>query len=244
MMRARPSASSGVISGSGFAKAKTIGSLAIRSRCSVVSTPGTERPKKRSAPSITSQSSPVNPSGLVFSATQRSMGERSSRSGWTTPLLSRPMMFFMPSESKLLVQPLLDLETPGGRDVLQVYAAEARGYVLYRGYDVLGIRTLQADRVSIHVSELLEEHRLALHHRHCRLWPHLPEPQNRRPVGDYRDGVSLYGEVERLRGVFSYRLAHPGDPRRVGHRERVPRFDRHLGLHLYLATHVGEKGPV
>jgi hypothetical protein len=145
---------------------------------------------------------------------------------------------------QLLLEPLLDLETPGGRDVFQVYAAEARGYILYRTYDVLGACTLQADWVSIHVSELLEEHRFTLHHRHCRLWPHLPEPQNRRPVGDYRDGVSLYGEVERLRGVFSYRLAHPGDPRRVGHRERVPRFDRHLGLHLYLATHVGEKGPV
>jgi hypothetical protein len=41
---------------------------------------------------------------------------------------------------QLLLEPFLDLETPGGSDIFQVYPAEARGEVLYRGNDLLGIR--------------------------------------------------------------------------------------------------------
>src|SRR5215218_6520289 len=96
---------------------------------------------------------------------------------------------------QLFLQPLFDLEAPGGSDVLQVYSTEARGYVLYGGYDLFGVRSIEADGVGIYVREFLEEHSLALHYRHRRLGSHVPESKDRRSVGDDRDGVALYGEV-------------------------------------------------
>ena len=66
---------------------------------------------------------------------------------------------------EVLAQPLLDLEAPGGRDVLQVDAAEARGQVP-DGLDDLGwILGGQADRHGVDATEFLEEHRLAFHDR-------------------------------------------------------------------------------
>src|SRR5215204_6032922 len=71
MTLAFPTATSGLISGSGLAMAKIMGSPFMLSTCSTVSTSGAESPRKRSAPATASGRSPVLPSGLVFSANHR-----------------------------------------------------------------------------------------------------------------------------------------------------------------------------
>src|SRR3989441_148937 len=65
MTRTRRSASSGRISGSGFAMAKTIGSRAIRLMSLTVRIPGTDRPMKTAAPSSASPSVPLTWRGFV-----------------------------------------------------------------------------------------------------------------------------------------------------------------------------------
>ena len=73
------SASSGMISGTGLAQAKTIGSAAIVRTMSWVSTPGAETPTKTSAPRTASASVPVTPSRLVHVAISAFSGLRPSR---------------------------------------------------------------------------------------------------------------------------------------------------------------------
>ncbi len=68
MIRTYGAASSGMISGSGFAIAKTSGSFAIFFRSSTVISPGPARPMNMSAPAITSESFPFSLNGFAFSA--------------------------------------------------------------------------------------------------------------------------------------------------------------------------------
>src|SRR5918997_6772211 len=103
---------------------------------------------------------------------------------------------------ELVLQSFLDLEAPRRGDVLEVYAPERRGYVLYRPHDLVRVLGVEADWEGIHAGELLEERGLALHDRHRGLGPYVPEPQNRRTVGDDRHGVAFDGEVERALGVL------------------------------------------
>ena len=54
----------------------------------------------------------------------------------------------------------------GRRDVLEVDAAEGGRHQLHRLDDLLGVVGGEADREGVDLGELLEQHRLALHHRH------------------------------------------------------------------------------
>ena len=70
---------------------------------------------------------------------------------------------------RVLTQPRLDLEATRRRDVFEVDPAEAGGDALRRAddlVDVLGRRQIGKASTPPNV---LEEHRLALHHRQCRL---------------------------------------------------------------------------
>src|SRR5215218_955425 len=293
MTRALPFAISGLISGSGFAIAKTIGSSAIESKCSSVSTPGAESPRKRSAPTTASERSPVSPSELVFSAYQRLVALRSSRPSWTMPFESQPMMFLAPAESKIFVQATPDAPIPltttfrssislpmifsefisaarattavpcwsswntgisssflrrssisRRRDVLQVDPAEPRRHALNHLHYLVSVLGVQTYGEGVHTCELLEEHNLALHHRHRRLGSYVSQTQHRGTVRDHRHGVSLDSKVEGALGLLRYGAAHPRNPRRVGHREVVARPHRRLRPHLYLASKVEEERPV
>ena len=99
----------------------------------------------------------------------------------------------------LLLEPLLDLEAARRGDVLEVDAAEGRGHQPHRVDDLLRVVGVEADRERVDVGELLEEHRLALHHRHRGLGADVAEAEHRAAVGDDRDGVALDRELERLR---------------------------------------------
>ena len=90
-------------------------------------------------------------------------------------------------------------------------------------------------------AELLEQHRLALHHRHRRLGPDVAEPEHRRPVAHDRDRVLLDRQVPDLALVLGDREADPRDAGRVGHRQVVARLQRRLGRHLDLPAEVEQE---
>ena len=88
-----------------------------------------------------------------------------------------------------LLEPVLDLEAPRRRDVLEVDAAEARREPGDRLDDLLDVGRVQADRDGVDAAELLEEDRLALHHRHGGGRTDVAEAQHRGAVGDDGHGV-------------------------------------------------------
>ena len=104
MTAAKGEASSGLISGSGFDIANTIGSLAILFTSFWPIIFGAETPKKTSAPAITSLSAPDSFSGFEFSASQFLLGFRFVRLEWIAPLLSQTIRFFTPRCIIIFVQ--------------------------------------------------------------------------------------------------------------------------------------------
>src|SRR5213596_1295982 len=145
---------------------------------------------------------------------------------------------------ELLAEALLDLEAAGCGDILEVDAAEGRGDELDGLDDFVDILRREADREGVHAPELLEQHRLAFHHRERRLRPNIAQAEHRRTVGDHGDHVLLDRQRERARSIVADRQADPGDPRRVHHREVVTGADRHFVVHLDLSPAVHQEGPV
>src|SRR5450759_1221766 len=80
---------------------------------------------------------------------------------------------------QLFLKPSLDLEAHRRRDVLQVDSTESGSDRLTYRHELLNARGTHTDGVRIDVGELLEQHRLALHHRHGRLRPDVTQTQNR-----------------------------------------------------------------
>ena len=95
--------------------------------------------------------------------------------------------------------------------------------------ELVGVRAVQADRHRVDATELLEQHRLALHHRHRRRRPDVAEPEHGGPVGDDRDRVGHPGVVARRLRVLGDRQADPGDSGRVRHRQVVGVAQRDAG---------------
>ena len=145
---------------------------------------------------------------------------------------------------QLLAQTRLDLETAGRGDVLEVDSPEHRGDGSDRSHDLVRVRRRQAERPGVDPAELLEEDRLAFHHRKGRLRADVSEPEHRGAVGDDRDRVVLDRQVPDLLRVVGDRAADAGHPGRVRHREVVARLQRRLGDDLELAAEVKQERPV
>ena len=92
--------------------------------------------------------------------------------------------------------------------------------------------------------ELLEEHGLALHHRHRRLGADVAEAEHGGAVGDDGDRVALDRVLEGLVAVVVDRHADARDARRVRHRQVVAGLQRVLVVLLDLAADVHAQGPV
>ena len=137
-----------------------------------------------------------------------------------------------------LLEPLLDLEAAGRGDVLEVDPAEARCQPHDGLDDLVDVGRRQADRDRVHAAELLEQHRLALHHRHRRAGADVAETEHRGAVGDHGDGVGDPGVVVGQARVVRDRLAHPRHTGRVGHRELVRAVEGDPGGDLHLAADV------
>ncbi|MNN28164.1 hypothetical protein D3C81_1417230 [compost metagenome] len=71
---------------------------------------------------------------------------------------------------QLCGQPPFNLKAARRTDILQIDSAEAGGNRFHYTDDLLWVFRVQAERKSINVRQLLEQHRLTLHNRHCRLW--------------------------------------------------------------------------
>jgi len=141
-----------------------------------------------------------------------------------------------------LPQPVLDLETRRGGDVLQVDPTEDRGDALDGLDDLLGAVHVQADREGVDAGELLEEQGLALHHRQGGLRADVAEAEHGGAVTDDGHGVALDGEVVDPGRLPLDGQADAGHPGRVGHRQVVAVADLAQGQHLDLAAVVeGER---
>ena len=110
--------------------------------------------------------------------------------------------------------------------------------------DRVGVLGVEADRPGVDPGELLEQRGLALHHRQRRGRPDVAQAEDRRAVGDDRDGVALDGQPAGVVGVLRDRHADPGDAGRVGAGQVVAVLERHLGHHLELAAEVQQEGAV
>ena len=116
---------------------------------------------------------------------------------------------------------VLDLEAARGGDVLEVDAAEARRQPDDGLDDLLDVGGVEADRDGVDAAELLEQHRLALHHRHRGGRADVAEAEHRGAVGDDGDRVGHPGVVLGQRRVRGDGLADPGDAGRVGQGQLV-----------------------
>ena len=129
--------------------------------------------------------------------------------------------------SRLLPQPLLDLEARRGGDVLEVDAAEDRGDALDGLDDLLGgLLDVEADREGVDAGELLEQQRLALHHRQGGLGADVAQAQHGGAVGDDGHGVALDRQLVDPGRLLGDGQADPGHAGRVGHRQVVAVADR------------------
>ena len=140
-------------------------------------------------------------------------------------------------------EPVFDLEAAWRGDVLQVDAAEARRERGDRRDDLVGAGAGQADRHRVDVGEPLEQQRFAFHDRHRGGGADVTQAEHGRAVGDDGDRVGHPGVVGGQLGLIGDRGAHPGDPRRVGHRQAlvVGHVDDRAHADLAAAMH-GEHG--
>jgi hypothetical protein len=113
----------------------------------------------------------------------------------------------------------LDVEAFGRLDVFQVDAAEG-GFERRDDLDQLvRVVLVQLEVEHIDAGELLEEHRLAFHHRLRSERPDVAEPEHRRAVGHHGHQVAAAGVAKGVRGIGNDLLAGCRHARRVGERQ-------------------------
>ncbi len=91
--------------------------------------------------------------------------------------------------SSTFLQRFLDIERVRRSDVFQVDCTKRRSQPLDGLDDFVGARHVETDRKRIDAAELLEQQRLAFHHRHRRFRADVAQTQHRRAVGDDGDRV-------------------------------------------------------
>ena len=102
--------------------------------------------------------------------------------------------------------------------------------------DLVGVLGVQADREGVDAAELLEQHRLALHHRHRRAGPMSPRPSTAVPSETTATVLRLIVYWKALSGSSWIARQTRATPGRVGHREVVAGVQRALVVHLDLAA--------
>ena len=118
-----------------------------------------------------------------------------------------------------LAQALLDHETFGGLDVLEIYAAKGGAEVAHgadKFIDILGVN-LEIDGIDI--GEALEEHGLAFHDRFRGERAQIAKAQNGGAIGDDGDEIALGRIIIGGIGIFSDGADRHGDARAIGQRQ-------------------------
>ena len=122
-------------------------------------------------------------------------------------------------------QGLFDIETLRRLDVLEVDRAEGRLQGRNHLDELVRIVGVHLDVEDVNAGELLEQYRLAFHHRLGRQRPDRAQAQDGGAIGDYRNQVASGGIEPNVVGVGGDRLAGRGHTRRIG-QAQVP-----LGRH-------------
>ena len=97
----------------------------------------------------------------------------------------------------------------------EIDPAEAGRDRQHRRHDRVDVLGRQAQREGVHAAEVLEEHRLALHHGQRGLGSDVAQPEYGRAVGDHGHHVLLGRERPGLLRIVGDRLRDAGDSRRV-----------------------------
>ena len=132
------------------------------------------------------------------------------------------------------LQPRLHLEAFRRLDVLEVDAAEGRLQRRHHVDDTVDLLGVDLDVEHVDAGELLEQHRLALHHRLAGERTDAAEPEHGGAVGDDGDEVGARCQRGRFRRIGGDGEAGDGDAGGVGEREvvlggeRLGRLDREL----------------
>ena len=142
------------------------------------------------------------------------------------------------------LEPPLDLKAARSGDVLEIDPPETRCDRRDGGHDLVGVLRREADRPGVDASELLEEHRLPLHHRHRRLRADVTETEHGGAVAHDRNRVLLDRQVPDLRRILGDRQTDASDTGRICHREVVARLERRFRHHLDLAPEMQQERPV
>src|SRR5581483_617292 len=157
----------------------------------------------------------------------------------------RPMLVIVEDwDVHALAEGVLDDETAGRGDVLEVHAAEGRRDARDRLDDLLGVLGVEADGEGVEPAELFEEHALAFHDRHGAVGADVAEAKHRGAIADDGHGVALDGQVPRfgwIPGNGHRNACHTG---RVRHRQIVPGFQRRFARDLDLAAQMEQERPV
>ena len=134
----------------------------------------------------------------------------------------------------LRLQFFLDLETPRGRDILEVDAAERAGDQVDRVHELVDVLGLDAKGYGIHAAERLEQHAFAFHDGHAGFGADVAQAEHRGPVRDDRAQVVAQGQVVALAEVLLDLQAGLGHARGVRQGQIVLRGDGYLGDDFYL----------
>jgi hypothetical protein len=127
-----------------------------------------------------------------------------------------------------LPQRLLDVEAVRGADVLEVDPAHRRLEQLAEAHHVVGILAADLQVEAVEIGELLEQVRLALHHRLAGQRADVAEAEHGRAVRDHGDQVPLGRVPVGVLGPLADLQAGLGHPGRVGEGE-VPLVGERLG---------------
>jgi hypothetical protein len=133
------------------------------------------------------------------------------------------------------LQLLLDLEALRALDVLKVDPAERRLQRRNRFHHALDGVGCYFDIEHVDAGELLEQDRLAFHHRLGRERADIAETEHGRAVRHHRDQIGPPGERRRFRRVGNDLLAGRGHPRGISQRQVALVGERLGGLDFELA---------
>src|SRR5699024_514020 len=97
---------------------------------------------------------------------------------------------------------------------------------------------------SIHVSELLEQHHLAFHHRHRGLRTNISQTKHSGTIRNDSNSVAFNRQLPSTAVVFSNRLADPGHTWRISLGKISMVADINLRGGFYLAALMHMKGPI
>jgi hypothetical protein len=137
-----------------------------------------------------------------------------------------PLLVVVPDGDLELLERGEHAKAVGLADVLRIDAAEGRLEHAHRGDQLVRGAAAQAEGHGVDAAQVLEEERLALHHRQAGLGADVAEPEHTRAVGDDGDAVAERERVLRRPAGSREQGFHVGSCRHVGLRSAASRPPR------------------